>query len=140
MGHLTGRCAIVTGAAYGIGFAAAERLAMEGARVVIADIKGHEAAAERLSVKGLDAIAIKTDVTDLNSVSALIRAIIARHARIDILVNNAAISAELRPAPFEQSSPEEWRRIYEVNVIGVFNMCKAVSPHIRRRKRGVSSM
>jgi NAD(P)-dependent dehydrogenase (short-subunit alcohol dehydrogenase family) len=136
MGHLTGRCAIVTGAAYGIGFAAAERLAMEGARVVIADIKGHEAAAERLSVKGLDAIAIETDVTDLNSVSALIRAITACHARIDILVNNAAISAELRPAPFEQSSPEEWRRIYEVNVIGVFNMCKAVSPHMRAAKAG----
>jgi NAD(P)-dependent dehydrogenase (short-subunit alcohol dehydrogenase family) len=73
MGHLTGRCAITTGAAYGIGFAAAERLAMEGARVVIADIKGHEAAAERLSGKGLDAIAIETDVTDVNSVSALVR-------------------------------------------------------------------
>lgn len=136
MGHLTGRCAIITGAAYGIGFAAAERLAHEGARVVIADIRGHGAAAERLSAKGLDAVAIETDVTDLDSVSALVRAVMARHGRIDILVNNAAISAELRPAPFEQSSPEEWRRIYEVNVIGVFNMCKAISPHIRAAKAG----
>ena len=136
MGRLTGRCAIVTGAAYGIGFAAAERLATEGARVVIADIKGGQAAAERLSGKGLDAVAIDTDVTDANSVSALIRDVMARHGRIDILVNNAAISAELRPAPFEQSSPEEWRRILEVNVIGVFNMCKAVSPHMRAAKSG----
>ncbi len=136
MGHLTGRCAIITGAAYGIGFAAAERLAMEGARVVIADIKGHEAAAERLSGKGLNAIAMEADVTDVGSVSTLIREVVAQYGRIDILVNNAAISAELRPAPFEQSSPEEWRRIYEVNVIGVFNMCKAVSPHMRAAKTG----
>jgi NAD(P)-dependent dehydrogenase (short-subunit alcohol dehydrogenase family) len=136
MGHLTGRCAIITGAAYGIGFAAAERLANEGAHVVIADIKGYEAAAEKLSGKGLDAIAIRTDVTDVGSVSGLIRDTMARHGRIDILVNNAAISAELRPAPFEQSSPEEWRRIYEVNVIGVFNMCKAVSPHMRAARTG----
>jgi NAD(P)-dependent dehydrogenase (short-subunit alcohol dehydrogenase family) len=136
MGHLTGRCAIITGAAYGIGFAAAERLAMEGARVVIADIKGHEAAAERLSGKGLNAIAMEADVTDVGSVSALVREIMSQYGRVDILVNNAAISAELRPAPFEQSSPEEWRRIYEVNVIGVFNMCKAVSPHMRAAKAG----
>jgi hypothetical protein len=133
MGRLTDRC---TGAAYGIGFAAAERLAMEGARVVIADIRGHDAAAEKLSAKGLDAVAATTDVTDVDSVSALIRDVMARHGCIDILVNNAAISAELRPAPFEQSSPEEWRRIYEVNVIGVFNMCKAVSPHMRAAKTG----
>ena len=56
--------------------------------------------------------------------------------RSDILVNNAAISAELRPAPFEQSTPEEWRRIYEVNVIGVFNMCKAISSHMRAARTG----
>jgi NAD(P)-dependent dehydrogenase (short-subunit alcohol dehydrogenase family) len=136
MGHLTGRCAIITGAANGIGFAAAERLAVEGARVVIADIKGHELAAEKLSGKGLDAVAIRADVTNVDSVSALVREIMTRYGRIDILVNNAAISAELRPAPFEQSSPEEWRRIYEVNVIGVFNMCKAVSPHMRAARTG----
>jgi len=69
LGRLTGRCAIITGAAYGIGFAAAERLAMEGARVVIADIKGYELAAERLSGKGLDAIAMEADVTNVKSVS-----------------------------------------------------------------------
>src|SRR6266704_648193 len=78
MVHLTGRCAIITGAAYGIGFAAAERLAVEGARVVIADIKGHELAAEKLSAKGLDAVAIRADVTDVGSVSALVREIMAQ--------------------------------------------------------------
>jgi len=70
-------------------------------------------AAERLSGKGLDAIAMEADVTNVKSVSELVHEIMTRYGRIDILVNNAAISAELRPAPFEQSSPEEWRRIYE---------------------------
>jgi NAD(P)-dependent dehydrogenase (short-subunit alcohol dehydrogenase family) len=136
MKTLEGKCAIVTGGAYGIGFAAAQRLASEGASVVISDIKGHEAAAQKLSDTGARVISITADVTKFDSVDQLVAQTMSNFGGIDILVNNAAISAELRPAPFEQASPEEWRRIYEVNVIGVFNMCKAVSPHIRSSKAG----
>lgn len=136
MGLLDGQCAIITGAAYGIGFAAATRLAQAGASIVIADIKGHEEAAEKLRAQGFEAIGIHADVTDDQSVDHLVNSVIGRFGRIDILVNNAAISAELVPAPFEQASVEDWMRIYNVNVIGVFRMCRAVSPHMRAAKSG----
>lgn len=103
---------------------------------MLVDLKGHEKAAERLTAQGLDAVAVTADVTSPASVSGLIDQTMARYGRIDILVNNAAISATLKPAPFEQSTPEDWRRVFEVNVIGVFNMCKAVSPHMRAAKSG----
>lgn len=136
MNSLSGRSAIVTGAAYGIGFAAARRIAEEGASVVIADIKGHEEAAAKLVAEGYDAMAIHTDVTNDGSVEALIAQVMERHGRIDILVNNAAISAELKPAPFETEEATDWQRIFDVNVIGVFRMCKAVSPHMRAAGSG----
>ncbi len=136
MGRLAGRCAILTGAAYGIGFAAAKRFAEEGASVVIADIKGHEAAVTKLTEAGLEALAVTTDVSSDASVQALVEAVIAKYGRIDILVNNAAISAELKPAPFETETSDEWHRILDVNVLGVFRMCRAVSPHMRAAKSG----
>ncbi|WP_070151250.1 SDR family NAD(P)-dependent oxidoreductase [Sphingobium phenoxybenzoativorans] len=136
MGSLEGRCAIVTGAAYGIGFAAAQRFAREGAFVVIADIKGHEAAAESLRAEGLNALAVSVDVTSDEDVNGVVAQMMAQQGRIDILVNNAAISAELRPAPFETATAEQWHRIYDVNVVGAFRMCKAVSPHMRAAKWG----
>ena len=135
-GNLAGRCAILTGAAYGIGFAAAERFANEGAAVVIADIKGHDAAAARLTAAGHTALPVTTDVTDDASVAALVDQVMARFGRIDVLVNNAAISAELRPGPFETADAADWHRIYDVNVVGPFRLCRAVSPHMRAAKTG----
>ena len=134
--RLEGRTAIVTGAAYGIGYATAERFAAEGANVVIADIKGHEEAAERLSKLSTAVIPLTIDVRSDESVAAGVEKTIEQFGSVDILVNNAAISAELHPGPFEQQSIEDWRRIYEVNVIGVFRMCRAVSPHMRKAKWG----
>lgn len=134
--RLEGRTAIVTGSAYGIGFAAAERFAAEGANVVLVDIKGHEEAAERLSRTSPNVMPLTIDVRDDQSVAAGIETVLRRFGSVDILVNNAAISAELHPSPFEEQSVDDWRRIYEVNVIGVFRMCREVSPHMRRAKFG----
>ena len=134
--RLENRTALVTGAAYGIGYAAAERFAAEGAKVVLSDLKGHDEAAQRLAQTYPDVCAITIDVRDDDSVAAGVEQTIRRFGSVDILVNNAAISAELHPGPFEKQSVEDWRRIYEVNVIGTFRMCRAVSPHMRRAKWG----
>lgn len=133
---LQGQCAIVTGAATGIGFATARRLAREGATVVIADIKGHEAAAAELTSLGLDVVAVTADVSDDDSVKALVAGVMERRGRIDILVNNAALASGLKPGPFEQMTAEDWLRVYDVNVVGIFRMCRAVSPHMRAAGRG----
>jgi NAD(P)-dependent dehydrogenase (short-subunit alcohol dehydrogenase family) len=136
MGRLQGKVAIITGAAYGIGLAAAERFAKEGASVMITDVKGHEEAAAKLAVAGLDVTPFLMDVTDDKSVDAGIAEAIGKYGRIDILVNNAAISAGLKPAPFEQADPAEWQRVWDVNVLGVFRTCRAVSPHMRAAQSG----
>lgn len=134
--RLQGRTALVTGAAYGIGYAAAERFAAEGANVMVSDIKGHEEAVERLAHKFPNVRAVVIDVCDDASVAAGVQETLRAFGSVDILVNNAAISAELHPGPFEDQSIDDWRRIYEVNVIGTFRMCRAVSPHMRKAKWG----
>src|SRR5690606_5656803 len=94
-----GRVAIVTGAETGIGKAIAQRLAAEGAAVVLADIKDAEPVARELRAAGQRALAVRTDVADEQSVQALVEQTVAEFGRVDILVNNAAIAAkiELRP-------------------------------------------
>jgi NAD(P)-dependent dehydrogenase (short-subunit alcohol dehydrogenase family) len=69
-------------------------------------------------------------------VDALVQAAVSRYGRIDILVNNAAISAGLKPGPFEESDPAEWQKIFDVNVVGVFRTCRAVSPFMRAARSG----
>jgi len=135
MGTLEGRVAIITGAATGIGFAAADRLAREGAVAVIVDIKGHEEAAEKLHRRALKAEAVAANVTDVAAITELVNDVMKKHKRIDIVVNNAALTGVSR-MPFEQISHEDWRHMLEVNVVGVVNMCRAVSPHMRAAKSG----
>lgn len=136
--RLKGQRAIVTGAATGLGFAAARRLAEEGALVIIADIQGHDAAAAGLATSGLDVFAVTTDVSHDDSVAALVAGAMERWGRIDIVVNNAALTSRsgLKPGPFEEKSAEDWLRVYDVNVVGIFRMCRAVSPHMRAAGSG----
>ena len=136
MAKLTGQCAIVTGATTGIGLAACQRLAEEGASIVLADIEGHEAAAARLCTEGFDALAVTADVTRDDSVAALVAAAMTHYGRIDILVNNAALASVLKPGPFEDAPTQAWLQAYDVNVVGVFRMCRSVSPHMRKARSG----
>lgn len=133
---LSGKVAIVTGGVYGIGFAVAQKFVDAGATVVIADVKGYAEAAAKLSGQTNAAWGIFTDVTSDESVASLVDQVIARFGAVHILVNNAAISAGLQPAPFETLDSELWKRIYDVNVIGAFRTCRAVSPHMRAQKWG----
>jgi NAD(P)-dependent dehydrogenase (short-subunit alcohol dehydrogenase family) len=134
--QLKDKVAIVTGAAYGIGFAAAERFYREGATVVLSDIKGHEEAAAKLTGGPGEAVAIRADVTSDESVNALVSETARRFGTVHILVNNAAMSADLHPGRFEEQSSELWKRVYDVNVIGPFRASRAVSPYMRAQKWG----
>ena len=134
--RLSGRTAIVTGAGAGLGKAIAQRFADEGARVVVADITGAAEVAAALSERGCEALAVACDIASEDSVAALVDATMARFGSIDILVNNAAIASTVEPTPFEQQSLAEWRRILDVNVIGVFLTCRAVAPVMRAQKYG----
>ena len=133
---LEGSVAIVTGAAIGIGFAAAERLAERGARVVIADRSGAEEAAAKLAARNLQVTGLALDVSSAEQVSAAVQATESRHGRIDVLVNNAGIYSTLEPKPFEQLTAQEWRAVFDVNVVGVFLMCQAVLPAFQRSGGG----
>jgi NAD(P)-dependent dehydrogenase (short-subunit alcohol dehydrogenase family) len=133
---LDGSVAIVTGAAIGIGFAAAQRLAERGARVVIADRSGAEEAAQRLAALGLQAAGVAVDVSCEEQVDEMARRTEALFGRVDVLVNNAGIYSTLTPKPFEQLTPDEFRQVFDVNVIGVFLACRAVLPAFKRAGGG----
>jgi NAD(P)-dependent dehydrogenase (short-subunit alcohol dehydrogenase family) len=129
--RLAGRIVVVTGAAQGIGFGIAERLAEEGATVVIADIKTAEAetAARRLAEKGARAEAVGVDIGDDASVRDLAAKIQARHGRCEILVNNAAIGADTH---IETMTMEQYHRIIRINQDGAVRMCMAFVPLLKQ--------
>lgn len=130
------RVAIVTGAETGIGKAIAEKLAAEGAAVVLADINDAEPVARELRAAGHRALAVRTDVADEQSVQALVAGTVAEFDQVDIVVNNAAIAAKIELRPFEQITVAEWRRMQDVNAMGPFLLARAVSPHMRQRQYG----
>ena len=130
--RLEGRCAVITGAASGIGFATAQRFAAEGANVVVADLDqdAGEAAAEQVG-----GIFVATDVTDAAAVTHLYETAAATFGGVDIAFNNAGISP-----PDDDSilttEIEAWRRVQEVNLTSVYLCCRAVLPHMVERGSG----
>jgi len=138
--RLKDKVAIITGAAHGIGKAYAQRFAEEGAHVVIADIDGAAGAAvaKVLLDSGGSAWARCTDVRSFADVQALTEETIGRFGRIDVLLNNAAIyvTERLWKGPVEELAIDEWDRMMEVNLKGVFLCSKAVIPIMKRQKSG----
>jgi len=131
---LAGRIAVVTGGARGIGYAIAERLLEEGARVGICAVrqKSVDAAVAALSPKG-DVFGVTADVSSLDDVRRFIAAALARFGGIDILVNNAAIRTY---APVMDLDPVEWDRMLAVNLTGAFYCSHEVLPILKRRGGG----
>jgi NAD(P)-dependent dehydrogenase (short-subunit alcohol dehydrogenase family) len=132
---LTGRVAIVTGAGAGIGAGIAAMLAEAGAAVAVADIDGESAAstAKVIENRGGRAITVNADVSDARDIDAMVRQTVTDLGGVDILVNNAGIATtEL----VEDLDEEKWRGVLDVNLTGPFLCCKAVLPHMRRKRWG----
>jgi NAD(P)-dependent dehydrogenase (short-subunit alcohol dehydrogenase family) len=136
MNRLSGKAAIVTGGAVGIGRACVQCMAEEGAKVAIFDIQEAEGKelAEAPSGAGHDAAFWCVDVADEAAVRAAIDAAAARFAGLHVLVNNAGLSGS--PKPTDQVSEAEWDRVQAVNVKGVFFGTKHAIPHLRKAGGG----
>ena len=124
-GPLATKTALVTGAARGIGFAIASRLAAQGARVAVLDLDAAAAAAAAEKIGG-DALALVADVTRSADVESAIRRIVDTWGRLDILVNNAGITG--RSFPIWELSEEDWRRVIDADLTSVFLCCRATVP------------
>ncbi|WP_428395083.1 SDR family NAD(P)-dependent oxidoreductase [Lichenicoccus sp.] len=133
---LSGRTAVITGGARGIGFACAQVLGEAGARVIVADADpaAGEAAAAALVGEGHDAHAHGLDVTDAAAVGAAASALNARFGAVDILVCNAGIARSNSPA--ESVPDDEWRLVVDVNLNGVFWCCREFGRAMLARGRG----
>ena len=131
---LEGKVAIVTGAASGFGRAIAERFALEGAKLVMADING-EGVSEVASGYGDNAIAVTCDVSQKADVDALVRAAAEAFGGVDIMVNNAGITHDNQP--LLDVAEAEFDRIYAVNVKSIYLTTLAVVPRMEKRGGGV---
>jgi 3-oxoacyl-[acyl-carrier protein] reductase len=133
--RFTDRVAIVTGAAGGIGAATAQRLAAEGAHVVLADRDedGARAAASAIEAAGGKAYALPVDVTSADQVDALVDTVVERSGRLDVLVNNAGMT---RDNLLFRMSEDEWDAVIDVNLKSVFLCTRAAQRHMVAARAG----
>ena len=128
----TGRVAIVTGAARGLGLAAAARLHERGASVAV-NVRDRERAEQAARAIGERAFAVPGDISAAGVPDAIASQTLERFGRIDILVNNAALPLTTR---FERIEAEEWRKALEVNLTAPFLLIQAVLPAMKRQQYG----
>jgi 3-oxoacyl-[acyl-carrier protein] reductase len=133
MGDLVDQVAVVTGAARGIGRAIASRLAANGARVVCADLLDTAETVELVTTAGGCAEGLALDVTDAAAAAAACSEVQSRHGRLDILVNNAGVT---RDQLLVRLKAEDWRRVLEINLDGVFHMTQPVAKIMMRQRSG----
>lgn len=132
---LSGKVAIVTGGARGIGKSIVEGFAKEGANVVVSDILFDAASelAEKLAQNGIKTLAVKTDVSKKSDTENLAEATLKEFGKIDILVNTAGIIKNTLLVDIEE---EEWDQILNINAKGVYLVTQAVVPHMIAAKQG----
>lgn len=133
--RLHNQVAIITGGANGIGYAAVERFAEEGAKVVLADYDESTGidAASKLRDSGYDVTFIQVDVANRESVQRLIEITVETYGGIDILINNAGIT---RDAMLAKMEPSDFQQVLDVNLTGVFNCTQSALPHLIAKGKG----
>src|SRR5262245_56388755 len=137
MGRLQGLIAAITGAGSGIGRASALEFGREGACVIAADLNAASAEETAELVRGVDAqaTAFRVDVTRSDEVEGMVQHAVDRFGRLDVLFNNAGVGQTF--TSLEDSSDDLFERIFDVNVRGVFNGCRAAIPRMKAQGGGV---
>ncbi|MBT2467993.1 SDR family oxidoreductase [Streptomyces sp. ISL-66] len=124
------RVALVTGSSSGIGAGIARRLAAAGVRVVLNSARS-ESAGKALAAELPDAVYVRGDVADAADARRIVRTAIDTYGRLDILVNNAGVTRFIPLGDLDAADADAWREIFEVNVIGTWQMITAATPHLR---------
>lgn len=124
---------LITGAGSGLGLALAERYARGGCAVACVDVRGDRAEAARAGLPGEGHLAFTANVGEESSMQALHAAVSARWPVLDVLVNNAGIASG---GSLVETTPEEWRRVLEINLLGVVRGCRLFLPAMLERGRG----
>jgi len=133
--ELTGKVALVTGAAQGIGKAVALMLARNGADIVVSDVNVEKAqeTSQEIQSLGRKALALKVDVSRPDDVDRMVQTIVEQLGKIDILINNAGIA---RDKLILRMTEEDWDAVLDVNLKGTFNCTKAVVRHMMKQRSG----
>ena len=136
MGKLDGKVAIVTGAGRGIGVEYAKVLAEEGAMVTVSDIVDPTTTVNIIKQAGGEAMGIECDVTKPDQIESMVSKTVEADGKLDIMVTNAALFADLQQKSFLEIDEAEWDRVMQVNTRGVFSCVKAAVPEMKKNGYG----
>src|SRR5437763_433361 len=134
--RLAGKVAIVTGGARHIGAVYCQKLAAEGAAVIIADVLDGDKVVQEITAAGGRAMALKVDVSKEEDTIRMAAETVKTFGRIDILVNNAALFINIERQPFYEITAEEWDRVSAVNIKGPFICGEGGLPQMHEQRRG----
>lgn len=129
MANLSGKVALVTGSSSGIGAAAARALAAEGVKVVVNSTRS--VGPGRALAQEIDGHYVQADVADAGEAAALVEQAVAHYGHLDILVNNAGTTALIPHSDIDAATVDVWKRIFDVNVFGTWQVTAAAVPHLR---------
>ena len=133
--RFAGQVVLITGSSSGIGAATAHRFAAAGATVVVNSVTSVDAGRALAAELG-DATYVQADIADGADCARLVEQSIADHGRLDLLINNAGTTAVIPHNDLDAASSDVWRRIFETNVIGTWQLTVAAVPHLRSSGRG----
>ncbi|MBN2095838.1 glucose 1-dehydrogenase [Candidatus Peregrinibacteria bacterium] len=130
---LTGKVAIVTGASRGLGLAMALGLAQQGANIVITDVLSTAKVIKKVEALGVKALGLKVDVTNPKHIDAMVKKVVGKFKKIDILINNAGV---YYPTPIKDLEEKEWDKLIAINLKGTLMCARTVGKQMIKQKKG----